>query len=228
MDWKEKIIDYIRSNQVCATEVADCLNKTGALEGVYALNQGHFCVGNIKWVVADHNSNWNVHKMIRDTHEHDIVFIEAVNCENRAIIGELVSKYILEYRKADGIICNTKFRDASALIRENWPIWGTGYTPVGCFNKQPEEKIEDSVWYKEHKTLYDGAVAVCDDCGVVIIPKEQLTEELYNKLVSIEEQEEIWFDRLVNYNENTLEIVCQKNYLKDEAYMKQRKFKNKA
>jgi len=223
MNWKEKIIDYIRSNQVCATEVADCLNKTGALEGVYALNQGNFCVGNIKWVVADHNSNWNVHNMIRDTQEHDIVFIDAINCENRAIIGELVSKYILEYRKADGIICNTYFRDATAIIREKWPIWGTGFNPVGCFNKRPKERIEETDWYKTHKSLYDGAVAVCDDCGVVIIPKDKLTEDLYIRLVAIEEQESIWFDRLMNYNESTLEIVCEKNYLNDSDYMNKRR-----
>ena len=227
MDWKKKIIDYIKCNQVCATEVADCLNKTGALEGVYSLNQGHFCVGNIKWVVADHNSNWNVHNMIRDTQEHDIVFIDAIDCENRAIIGELVSKYILEYCKADGIICNTKFRDAAALIRENWPIWGTGYTPVGCFNKKPDIDIKMTQWYDEHKAMYDGAIAVCDDCGVVVIPKEMHTEDFYHKLVAIEEQEDVWFDRLVNYNENTFEIVCQKKYLNDEKYMAERNGRGK-
>ena len=226
MNWKEKIIDYIRSNQVEATEIADCLGKTGALEGVYALNRGKFCVGNVKWVVADHDSNWNVHRMIVDTQEHDIVFIDAVETHNRAIIGELVSKYILEYRKADGIICNTKFRDAAALIKKNLPVWGTGFTPVGCFNKRPQEEIVGTEWYNEHKALYDGAIAVCDDCGVVIIPKEQHTEEMYNKIVAIEEQEEIWFDRLDNFNESTLEIVCQKNYLNDEEYMSKRK-KNK-
>ena len=62
--------------------------------------------------------------------------------------------------------------------------------------------------------MYDGAIAVCDDCGVVIIPKECHTEEFYEKLVDIEEQEDIWFSRLDHYKENTFEIVCLKNYLK--------------
>ena len=64
--------------------------------------------------------------------------------------------------------------------------------------------------------MYDGAIAVCDDCGVVIIPKEQHTEEFLQKLHHIEDQEDIWFDRLDHYKENTFEIVCLKNYLKEK------------
>ena len=220
--WKEKIIDYIRRNRVCTTEVADCLGKSGVIENVMPINRGHFKVGNVKWVVADHESNWNVHKMIIDAQEHDVVFIDAIECKHRAIIGELVSKYILLYKQAEAIICNAKFRDAAALIRENFPIWCTGLTPVGCFNKKPQEMIVGTAWYNEHQALYDETVAVCDDCGVVIIPKDQLTEEFYNKLVHIEEQEDIWFDRLDHFKETTFEIVCQKAYLQDEVYMSRR------
>ena len=66
----------------------------------------------------------------------------------------------------------------------------------------------------EHKSMYDGSIAVCDDCGVVIIPKGFHTEEFYQKLVKIEEQEDIWFNRLDHYKESTFEIVCIKKYLK--------------
>lgn len=217
--WKERIIDYIRRNRVCTTEVADCLGKSGAIENVMPINRGHFKVGNVKWVVADHESNWHVHKMIIDTQERDVVFIDAFECKHRAIIGELVSKYLLLYKQAEAIVCNAKFRDAAALIRENYPIWCTGLSPVGCFNKESAENITETDWYKKHQSIYDGAVAVCDDCGVVIIPRDQLIEEFYKKLVHIEEQEDIWFDRLDHFKETTFEIVCQKTYLNDEVYM---------
>lgn len=210
---KNRIIDYIRRNRVCTTEVADCLGKSGALENIMPINRGHFKVGNVKWVVGDHESNWNVHRMIIDTQERDVVFIDAFECKHRAIVGELVSKYILLYKQAEAIVCNAKFRDASALIRENYPIWCAGLTPVGCFNKKPEENIEDSEWFKKHKALYDGAIAVCDDCGVVVIPKEYHTEDFLDRLAQIEEQEDVWFDRLDHYKENTFEIVCLRNYL---------------
>lgn len=212
MDIKKRIIDFIRRNRVSTTEVADCLGKTGVLENVMPINRGHFKVGNVKWVYAYAESNWDVHEQIISTKENDIVFIEAFDCKHRAIIGELVCKYILLYRQASAIVCNAKFRDAGALLRENYPIWCTGFTPVGCFNTKPEIAL-DSTIVEMSKSKYEGAIAVCDDCGVVVIPKELHTEDFYQKLVKIEEQEDIWFNRLDHYKESTFDIVCLKKYL---------------
>lgn len=210
---KAKIIDFIRRNRVSTTEVADCLGKSGVLENVMPINRGHFKVGNVKWVYAYAESNWDVHEQIISTEENDVVFIEAFDCKHRAIIGELVCKYILLYKQASAIICNAKFRDAGALLRENYPIWCTGFTPVGCFNTKPEIAL-DSTIVENSRSKYEGAIAVCDDCGVVIIPKELHTEDFFQKLIHIEEQEDIWFNRLDHYKENTFEIVCLKKYLK--------------
>lgn len=212
---KEKIIDYIKRNRVSTTEVADCLGKSGALENVLPINRGHFKVGNVKWVYAYKETNWDVHEQIISTEENDVVFIDAIDCNGRAIIGELVSKYILLYRQASAIVVNSKMRDAGALIRENYPIWCTGVSPVGCFNVKPEPELDKSI-VDAHKAKYDGAIMVCDDCGVVLIEKENHTQEFLDKLIRIEEQEDIWFDRLDRRKENTFEIVCLKKYLQEK------------
>lgn len=209
---KNKIIDFIKRNRVSTTEVADCLGKAGVIENVLPINRGHFKVGNVKWVYAYRETNWDVHELIVDTQENDIVFIDAIECKHRATIGELVSKYILLYKQASAIVTNGKMRDAGALIRENYPIWCTGVTPVGCFNKKPEPPLPAEMEVK-HKELYDGAILVCDDCGVVLIEKEYHTEEFLQKLIKIEEQEDIWFDRLDRKKESTFDIVCLKKYL---------------
>ena len=211
---KDKIIDFIKRNRVCTTEVADCLGKSGALENVMPINQGQFKVGNVHWVYTHEESNWEVHEQVVDTKENDIVFIEAFDCNNRAIIGELVTKYIILYRQASAIVCNAKFRDAAALLKEKYPVWCTGFTPVGCFNRKPMKELDADIISK-HRAMYDGAIAVCDDCGVVIIPKELHTEEFLQKLHHIEDQEDIWFDRLDHYKDNTFQIVCLKNYLQE-------------
>lgn len=211
---KEKIIDYIRRNRVSTTEVADCLGKTGVIENVLPINRGHFKVGSVKWVYAYKETNWDVHEQVISTQEGDIVFIDAIDCKHRAIIGELVAKYILLYRQAAAIVSNAKMRDAGALIRENYPIWSTGVTPVGCFNTKPEPPL-DSKTESEHKEMYDGSIMVCDDCGVVLIPKQMHTEEFMQKLIKIEEQEDIWFDRLDRKKESTFDIVCLKKYLNE-------------
>ena len=212
---KEKIIDYIRRNRVSTTEVADCMGKSGVIENVMPINKGHFKVGNVKWVYAYNESNWDVHEQIISTKEGDIVFIEAFECKNRAIFGELVSKYLLLYLQANAIVCGGKMRDAPPLLRENYPIWCTGFTPIGCFNSKPEVSF-DPVIYKEHKEKYDGSIAVCDDCGAVAIPKNLHTQEFYEKLIHIEMQEDIWFDRLDRKKESTFEIVCLKTYLNEK------------
>ena len=211
---KQEIIEYIKRNRVSTTEIADCLGKTGAIKGVVPINRGHFCVGNVKWVYAYKSTNWNVHEMIVDVQENDIVFIDVIDCEDRAIIGELVSKYLLLYRQAKAIVTNGRMRDAAALIRENYPIWSVGVSPVGCYNVKPEKSLPDDI-YRSHSLLYDDSIMVCDDCGVVIIPKEYHTEEFLSKIILIEKQEDVWFDRLDRNKENTFDIVCLKKYLNE-------------
>lgn len=218
MKIEDEILDYLIRNRVSTTEVADCLGKSGAVPNIYPCNQGYYRAGIISWVYAYNESNWSVHEQLSSISEDRIVFVDAYNCGDRAIFGELVSKYILLYRQGRAIVVNGKLRDAAALIRQKWPIWCEGFTPVGCFNKAPKEEV-NLEWVRNNREKYDGAIAVCDDCGVVIIPKEKISSAFLEQLYSIENQEDIWFDRLDHYKENTFEIVCKKNYLNDEDYM---------
>lgn len=215
----DKIIEYLRKNRVSTTEVADCLGKSGVIENVQAVNRGHYVAAKVKWVYAHGESNWGVHEQICDLPEDYIVFVDVFECKNRAILGELVTKYILLYRGCKGLVVKGNVRDAAALIKENYPVWCEGFNPVGCFNKQCDTDIDEKL-KSEHKEKYDETIMVCDDCGVVLIPKERHTEEFYEKLENIEKQEDIWFERLDYYKENTFEIVCQKKYLQDDYYQK--------
>ena len=211
MDITTKIIDYIRMNKVSTTEVADCLGKTGVLPGIYPINRQQFAVGKIKWVYAYNESNWDVHEQVRDVQKGDVVYIERFDCNDRAIIGELVSKYILLYRGGAAIVTNGRMRDAHKLIKENYPIWCTGVSPVGCFNTKNEVYFNKSI-IEDRTEKVDGSVMVCDDTGVVLIPKAELTEEFYTKLEAIEEQEDIWFDCIDRRKWDTFDTVCLKKY----------------
>ncbi len=224
MDIRNKIIDYLVRNRVSTTEVADALGKTGVLSGLMPVNKGHYKAGKIKWIYAYEESNWPVHEQIQNLEENCIVYVESFGCGDRAIFGELVSKYMLLYRQSKALVVDGNMRDAAGLIKENWPIWCTGFNPVGCFNREPSCEFDPAIRW-EHNERYDGAIAVCDDCGVVVIPKEHITETFLSKLKNMEDQEDIWFDRLDHYKENTFEIVCKKNYLQDDAYMNRRNIK---
>lgn len=211
MEIREKIINYIKVNKVSTTEVADCLGKSGNLPDIMPVTSGMFKVGKIKWVYAYNESNWDVHEQIRDTEPGDIVYIETFNLEGRAIVGELVSKFILLYKQAEAIVTNAKMRDAHKLIKEKFAIWCNGFSPVGCFNSKNGEEFDKNIITERMENI-NGAVMVCDDSGVVIIPKNQFTEEFYQKLVAIEEQEDIWFDCIDRKKWDTFDTVCLKKY----------------
>lgn len=217
----DRIVDFLVRNRVSTTEVADALGKTGVVPNLMPVNRGFYKAGKVKWVYAYDESNWPVHEQIMDIEEDKIIFVDAFNCKDRAIFGELVSKFLILYKQSRGLVINGKMRDAAALIRENWPIWCDGFNPVGCFNRKPERELDKSL-FDDGMDKYDGAIAVCDDCGVVIIPKEKITEEFLVAIQNIEAQEDIWFDRLDHYKENTFDIVCMKKYKEDSTYMNQR------
>ncbi len=48
----DRIIDRIQRNRISTAEVTDCLEKTGALPRVVALNRGHHRVGKVFWTYA--------------------------------------------------------------------------------------------------------------------------------------------------------------------------------
>ncbi len=213
MDIKQKIIEYIQQNRVSTTEIADCLGKTGVLEDVLPLNARHFAVGEIVYLYAIGDSNWTIHEDFSNAPVTDkVVFLDAIDVHGRALVGDIVSKCILLYNKNRAIVCSGKMRDAHVLIKENYPIWCTGVTPVGCFNK-PVDKREYVEEIEHRRNIYEGAIAVCDDSGVVIVPKEQISEEFYKKLIDIEEQEDIWYDCIDRRKWSTYKTICQKAYL---------------
>ena len=102
-------------------------------------------------------------------------------------------------------------RDVHRIIKEKYPVWCQGYSPVGCFNVKNETPFDEAVIHERMETI-NGGVMVCDDTGVVIIPRKDLTEEFYGKLEAIEEQEDIWFDCIDRRKWDTFDTVCLKKY----------------
>ncbi len=211
MNIPEQIIDKIKRNRISTTEIADCMNKSGDLPKAYALNKGHFKVGKVFWVFAYNESNWECHEQLRDAKEDHIVVVEAFNCNQRAIFGSLVSKFLMLYRQTRAIVVCGHLRDAPHLIKEDWPIWMEGVTPIGCFNRKNDKSLDEKI-IKERRKYFDGAIAVCDDSGVVIIPKKFHKKTFLKKLDFIEEQEDIWFDCIDRFKWDTFETVCLKKY----------------
>jgi 4-hydroxy-4-methyl-2-oxoglutarate aldolase len=209
---RKKIIHKIEMNHISTTEIADCLGKTGAIQGILPLNRGHFNVGNVHLVYAYNDSNYQFHEQIENLKEGDIVLVETHNCHERAVFGDLVTKFLILYKRVSAVVVNGHVRDAHTLIKENYPIWCKGVTPIGCHNTKNSAPIEDDILNRWEKK-YNGSIAVCDDTGVVIIPRTEITEEFLEKLDFIELQEDIWYYCVDTKKWSTYETVSLKKYL---------------
>ena len=212
MDITEKAIEMLESNKISTTEVSDVLGKTGHIEGVHALTQGLYIAGEVVVIYAINNSNYEVHRQLSEIDiKGKILFVYNVNCD-KAVFGDLVSKYIMLYKRAKAIVINGKLRDAHSLLKEKYPIWLQDVCPIGCINR-PNGPDIDEIFLKNLKERYDGAIMVCDDSGVVMIPKEKIDSQLLTKLEFIEFQEDIWYYCLDTLKMSTMDIVCNKKYM---------------
>ena len=129
-------ISLIEANKISSTEVGDVLGKKGQIEGVHALNKGMFRTGEVAFIYAINNSNYEVHRQLAEKDiKGKILFVYNVNCD-KAIFGDLVTKYIMLYKQARAIVVTGKLRDAHTLIKEQYPIWLEDVSPIGCGNKQ--------------------------------------------------------------------------------------------
>ena len=211
------IIELIKINRISTTEVADCLGKTGAIEGVLPVNAGMHAVGKCRYIYGHSESNWSIHEQARDVCVDDIVVMDGINVANRALVGELVTKYIILYKRATAIVALGKMRDANDLIKQRYAVWCAGVSPIGCFNTNVEESDEIRKIAKQRQSYYDNAIAVCDDSGVVIIPENTINNDFYKALINIEKQEDIWFNCIDFRKWDTFETVCLKRYQTEDT-----------
>lgn len=212
----ETIISTIQKNKISSVEVADALSKTGVIDDIKPFNTGHFVVGKIKYVCTYFESNWPLHEQIRDLEEDIILFVDSYDCKNRAIFGDIVSKYLFLYKRVKGIIVNGLIRDAHRIRKENYPLWCKGVTPLGCFNKDVPINNEINEYIEKQKSYFDNAVAVCDESGCTIISKDKITQETIDKLDFIELQEDIWYFCLDTLKWDTYTTICKKEYLNNK------------
>jgi 4-hydroxy-4-methyl-2-oxoglutarate aldolase len=144
-----------------------------------------------------------------------IVFAHA--CDERALLGDLVSKYLLLYRGAAAVVVAGLVRDAARLRREGYAVWAEGVTPLGCHN-QPAAPFPPAL-EQQLRERYEGGIAVCDDGGVSVMPAAALTDEMLTRLRQIEMQEDIWFFCLDTLKWDTKKIVCDRAYLTEQELL---------
>jgi 4-hydroxy-4-methyl-2-oxoglutarate aldolase len=213
------IINVINRNRISSTEVADVLNKTGLLPGIRLMNPGQFVAGKVVYTYTYEESNYPLHEQIREVPEDSVVYVDCINCKERAAFGHLVSKYLLLYRRAKAIVVDGYIRDVHRTRKDDMAIWARGGTPIGCFNREVELKPQVRELAESRRQEMDGGILVCDDSGCTLIKKSAITNELMKKLEFIELQEDIWYFCIDTLKWDTFQTVCKKEYLQDKSVL---------
>ncbi|MDA8912013.1 RraA family protein [Pseudomonadales bacterium] len=208
-----EIIELIQKNRVSTTEIADALGKKGAIPGMAPLNPGHFVVGKIHYVCTWDESNWPLHEQIQIVPEDSIVYVDAYNCENKAIFGDIVAKVLLLYNGVRGVVVDGLLRDVNRLKKENYPLWCTGVSPIGCFNRDVVLRPEVEEYQMLQRAKYQDAILVADDSGCVVIESGEQNRTTLQRLEYIELQEDIWYFCIDTLKLSTYETICKKIYL---------------
>ena len=195
------------------------MGKSGVLDDIDILSPRNFAVGRVEYVFGYDESNWPVHEQLQEIQEDRIVYVDTFGCGNKAVFGDLVAKYIRLYKQARGMVVNGLVRDSHTLIKEEYPIWCKGVTPLGCYNRDVPLSDETREAAARERERFQSGVMVCDDSGCTLITKEQLNEELLSGLKWIELQEDIWFYCIDTLKWSTFKTVCLKDYLNDPSVL---------
>lgn len=213
MDILRQAVDVIVENRISTTQICDIMGKTGVLSGIHGLNPGFFAAGAVQYVYAHAGTNFYLHEQLARIAEDSVVYVDTFDCGERAVFGDLVSKYLLLYRKSRAIVTCGFMRDANDLIKQRRAVWCAGVTPIGCHNNPVP--ISESIIQltSERKKLFDSSIIVCDDSGVALISKEFINDDLIKKLNFIESQEDVWYFCVDTLKWSTYETVALKRYL---------------
>lgn len=209
----ELILEDIRTNRISSTEISDALGKAGVLPKLRPLNRGKYVAAKVFYVYTWGQSNWALHEQIQRAPRGSVVFVDSFDCDSRAVLGDLVAKQLFIYQKIEGLVVNGNIRDAHRLIKEDYPIWSLGATPLGCHNKEVSLDKETSIKIKQRSELFANSILVADDSGCTLIESNRLNTELTHCLTHIELQEDIWYYCLDTLKMSTFEIICEKKYL---------------
>ena len=224
INYTEEIVKFCIRNRVSSTEAADALNKSGVHGEFQPINDSHYSVGRIKCVFTANKSNYEMHSQIEKVEPNDVVVIFTSNCDNFAIFGELVAKYLLLYKQASGVVVFGKIRDKAAVTTKSYRIWSQGFTPLGCNNLQVENF--DPKLAEEIREKFEGGIAICDAGGVTLIEANLVNSATLERIKEIEALEDLWFYCLDVLKWSTYVIVCEKKYLRESSEIPRALLKN--
>ncbi|MEO1772292.1 RraA family protein [Candidatus Enterococcus ferrettii] len=165
-----------RFGKLPTADVADCLSRTSALSPEIRLQSSpeKYMCGVALTVKARAGDNLMLHQAMKMAQEGDVIILSNEGDRSRALMGEIMYKYLADYKKVAGIVIDGPIRDLDVLAREKCPIYATASTPQASYKEGPGE-VNGPISVGGI-TVMPGDIVLGDRDGVVIIPKKDAAQ----------------------------------------------------
>jgi len=156
--------------------IADSMGRYGAMKPyIRPLAKGMKIAGPALTVQTYRSDNLMLHAALEIAEEGDVLVVDAGEVTNAGLWGGIMTTMALK-KKLGGIITDGAVRDSQEIIEACFPVFSKSISPLGGFKESPGSvNIPVSCG---GVAVNPGDIAIGDDDGVVVIPKEKAEEVL--------------------------------------------------
>lgn len=161
-----------------AANVADAMGRSAAMRSDIKLmsKQSRFMCGVAITVKSRPGDNLTLHKALNIAEPGDVIIVDNKGDRTQAIMGEVMYRYLADYKKIEGIVIDGPIRDIDAISKSEMPLYATGTTPGGPYKEGPGE-INVPITCG-NIAVNPGDIILGDADGVIVIPKHSAQDIL--------------------------------------------------
>lgn len=160
-----------RYKKLPAANVADCMSRLYALSSDIRLMSAptqQMC-GVALTVKVRPGDNLMLHQALNMAQEGDVIVVANEGDRTHSIMGEIMYKYLSDFKKVAGIVIDGPIRDIDVISQSTCPIYATGTTPGGPYKEGPGE-VNTPIAIG-NVSINPGDIILGDSDGVIVIPK---------------------------------------------------------
>lgn len=171
-------------SELPAANVADAMGRLCALHSDIKLMSSptkKMC-GVALTVKARPGDNLALHKALNIAEEGDVIVVSNEGDRSQSIMGEIMYKYLSDFKKIEGIVIDGPIRDIDVISQCEMPIFATGTTPGGPYKEGPGEVNVPIACGRI--AVNPGDIILGDADGVIVIPKNDAAQ-IIDKAIEI-------------------------------------------
>ncbi len=183
------MVNSRKRHDVSTCNISDAMKRGGSLgEFRFMTGVSGLVTGKAVTCRTEDGDWWAVVKAIESAAKGDVVVVESVHGQSRAVLGELLATEAAGRRVA-AVVIDGCVRDSSGLAKLGLPIYARGLVPHAG-NPEKRGKISVPLTINGVK-IRPGDFIACDGNGAVAIPKAKYETVMAGARGIVEKEEKI-------------------------------------